>query len=69
MYRPPNWKKFWDSEDAMLFDEAQIYEAGADAMLKALKENGKFTYGCHIPEIELEDAPDVSGYWVFIPED
>jgi len=44
------------------------YEAGADTMLKALRDKGVFTYGNHTPDIELCDAPQVSGYWCFIPE-
>ena len=45
------------------------FEAGADAMLGMLRAKGKFTYGCHTPDIDLADAPEASGYWVFIPEE
>ncbi len=45
------------------------YEAGADAILKSLKEDGVFTYGHHTPDIPLEDSKEVSGYWVFIPDE
>ena len=49
--------------------EKQLFEAGADAMLGALKKDGVFTYGNHTPDIELNDAPEVSGFWCFIPKD
>jgi len=45
------------------------YEAGADAILKSLLDNGVFTYGHHTPDVPLIDAPYVSGYWCFIPEE
>ena len=45
------------------------FEAGADAMLDALKATGVFTYGNHTPDIDLADAPEVSGYWAFIPDE
>ena len=45
------------------------YEAGADALLEALRNEGVFTYGNHTPDIELDDAPEESGYWCFIPEE
>ena len=44
------------------------FEAGASAMLEGLTAEGVFTYGLHTPDIDLEDAREVSGYWVFIPE-
>ena len=34
--RPDGWKTFWESEDAHLDNEDEIYEAGADAMLKKI---------------------------------
>ena len=73
MYRPKNW----DEQRANVFGsvsehsvhEDYLFEAGADAMLEALRESGVFTYGNHTPDIDLGDAPEESGYWVFIPED
>ncbi|KKN29269.1 hypothetical protein LCGC14_0845750 [marine sediment metagenome] len=44
-------------------------EIGADAYEEALKEAGVFTYGHHTPDIRLDDAPEESGYWVFIPDE
>ena len=72
--RPDNWEnpynyqrcvevcKVCDTEDVC----KEAYGAGADAMLEGLKDDGVFTYGNHTPDID--DAPEVSGYWVFIPE-
>lgn len=70
MYRP----KEWDSEKMHLdmlranvdcMDGEAFIEAGADAMLGALKKEGVFTYGYHTPELEFKV---VSGYWAFIEE-
>ena len=61
MFRPKDWKNPNEARNAAL---AGAYEAGADAMLGKLLEDGVFTYGHHSPEIEDKE---VSGYWVFIP--
>lgn len=72
-WRPDNWKNPYpepklsrEAYDKVFYD---IYEAGADAVLEGLKDEGVFTYGNHTPDIDLDDAPEVSGYWVFIPEE
>ena len=75
MHRPKDWKnpneEYYGKCDIPTVQDAEYgaYEAGADAMLVALKEEGVFTYGHHTPDIDLNDAPEVSGYWVFIPGD
>ncbi len=76
MYRPKDWKNPYDGEGHVrLFghdasDVARIaFNAGADAMLEKLKDSGVFAYGHHTPDIDLNDAPEVSGYWVFIPDE
>lgn len=78
MWRPENWlvkQLDWvgvpESYEGFCSNVKRIedYEAGADAMLEALKEIGVFTYGNHTPDINLNDAPEVSGYWCFIPEE
>ncbi|KKN17541.1 hypothetical protein LCGC14_0964660 [marine sediment metagenome] len=74
-YRPDNWNKQrneWLAKHTMFeisIENKKIYEAGADALLNALKKTGVFTYGCHTPDIDLDDAPEVNGYWCFIPEE
>ena len=74
MWRPKNWKnpnhlKDTDGDYYNQYPEFAIYEAGADAMLEALKDGGVFTYGYHTPDIELGDAKGESGYWCFIPHE
>ncbi len=83
MWRPDNWaltepaaealedikKDAYGWARSLTEFEKQLFEAGADAMLEALKDRGVFTYGNHTPDIELDDAPEESGYWVFIPEE
>ncbi len=49
--------------------EHPVFESGADEYERCLREEGVFTYGHHTPEIELSDAKEVSGYWVFIEEE
>ncbi len=46
---------------------SRIFEDGADEYERGLKEEGIFTYGCTVPNIE--DVRKESGYWCFIPED
>lgn len=72
--RPDNWKdiRFQACMDltqggGTYRDVYEVFDAGADAMLEALKEEGVFTYGHHTPDISLDNAPSESGYWVFIP--
>jgi len=59
MYRPDGWRNCWNREreyDGMSSD-AEIFEAGADAMLKALFEmaekspTGTFTFDSHVINI------------------
>ena len=70
MYRPEGmeenpYKALEYMPDGKLISLA--YEAGADAYEEGLKKDGVYTYGDHTPDIE--DAPKVSGYWCFIPEE
>lgn len=78
MWRPENWLelpipkasgKGFDLNAWNASIMATVYEKGAEAMLLALKDKGKFTYGNHTPDIDLDDAPEISGYWCFIPEE
>ena len=77
MYRPEDWNNPYHLRNTATslvelynkYPEFEIYEAGADAMLEKLKDKGVFTYGHHTPDIDLSDAPEVSGYWVFIPDE
>ena len=68
MYRPKNWKNpfkgvKWTGDDHLVDD---AYEAGADAILEALKERGKYNtagYG-------TTDFPQArEGWFVFIPDE
>jgi hypothetical protein len=75
-WRPKDWHTILLQEVQKIPNEGDMVialmrysEAGADAMLEALKEDGVFTYGCHTPDINLGNAPNESGYWVFIPEE
>jgi len=73
-FRPDNWVEVSNQvvvelkKKGIEFNPAS-FSAGADAMVRALKEEGVFTYGCHTPDIPLEDVPEESGYWVFIPDE
>lgn len=74
MYRPEGWPEFkakqMEGIPEILGGNRDFFiEAGADAIINALKAEGVFTYGNHTPDIELDDAPEVSGYWCFIPEE
>ena len=73
MWRPEDWPNPFTVEHGNLSDDADtetnIYESGADAILEALIKDGVFTYGYHTPDIDLEDAKEESGYWVFIPDE
>ena len=74
-YRPKDWKNPYteeNSEIAIIVESGpmpdEAFEAGADAMLEGLKEEGIFTYGAgHYPDIEV--PKEVSGYWCFIPDE
>ena len=77
-WRPENWEETtfhlgFNTPYKCASKELGVFgdgvEAGADAMLEALKKDGVFTYGHHTPDIDLGDAPEVSGYWVFTPEE
>ena len=81
-YRPPGFKNPFPNPEVEALTEEYlicamqnplsdyaIFESGADAMLEGLKNKGVFTYGNHIPDIGLDDAPGESGYWAFIPDD
>ena len=69
--RPDDWKNPFANGEGFLSPTAEtvmnIYEAGADAYEEGLKKDGIYTYGFHFPD--LDDAREVSGYWVFIPEE
>ncbi len=48
----------------------QFYEAGADAMLEALKERGTVLYlPANIAFTSIPIIQPVSGAWVFIPDE
>jgi len=71
-WRPENWENphKGDRPDAGIPDQVHhaVYESGADAMLKALKEKGAYM----TPEQMRLLAPDRQypyGWIVFIPED
>ena len=68
-YRPEGWRKLNPCECVSVKAPfVDIFEAGADAMLEGLKEEGIFTYGAgHYPDIEV--PKEVSGYWCFIPDE
>jgi len=75
-YRPEGWGKNKIAFNKLSgrvkeFAEAYdyMYEAGADALIRALKAEGVFTYGNHTPEIYLSDAKEDSGYWCFLPDE
>ena len=67
-YRPKDWKNPYENHGAVLKEMGNeiAFEVGADAMLEKLKDNGTFTYGHHSPDI---DDQEISGYWVFIPNE
>ena len=67
MHRPPDWKPFWKSPSAMLIDEADIFEAGADAILEALIRKGMRTdaFRTHSCNISMTN-PKKRGWYVFI---
>ena len=78
--RPNNWKNphramenipFADLFDAHMRqksdDRYRAYEAGADAILEALKEEGKYTEG-KAPTLSINVLPEQKGWLVFIPD-
>ena len=75
-YRPKDWERiksgvqdgfaYTDDSDIVRYPDMEVYEAGADAILEKLKDSGTFTYGHHSPDI---DDQEISGYWVFIPDE
>ncbi len=76
MYRPKDWDKInpkpIGTSTACSFTREDMYKKGeacADAILEGLRGTGVFTYGHHTPDIDLDDAPEESGTWVFIPEE
>ncbi|GAF82225.1 unnamed protein product [marine sediment metagenome] len=77
MWRPDGWNNPFPVEKPIpeeftygsAYHHHLLFEAGADATLGALKGNGIFTYGNHTPDIDLDDVPEESGYWCFIPKE
>ena len=69
-WRPDGWKNpIGDFIQPYGDGQRWAFELGADAMLKWMRKYGVFTYGNHTPDIDINDAPEVSGYWCFIPEE
>ena len=68
-WRPDDWDAIGLSKRPWMLTQQEAYEAGADAMLKALKEQGHKAYN-NIP-VETLGSPDLSrpaGWLVFIEE-
>ena len=64
MYRPKDWKEKWVSPKVFTSREIRdIYEAGADAMVKAL-----LTKGLKVNNINFKEHPG-KGTVIFIPEE
>ena len=67
-WRPKGWKNLWDKQPSdCLATPSPVWEAGADAMLEALKAKGAYM----TPEQMRLLAPDAKygyGWLVFIPE-
>jgi len=78
MWRPDDWIETISFEEIskispqlvsmMTAKERKIYEAGADAILKALKREGKYTDGT-APTLSIDVLPEQKGWLVFIPEE
>ena len=77
MYRPEGWidgRKIYDTEKKGVLSDADIYEAGGDAMLEGLKAEGWRLKGESVvpaqgefPEIHIPEK--LKGYLVFIPDE
>ncbi|KKN54541.1 hypothetical protein LCGC14_0591330 [marine sediment metagenome] len=75
MWRPKDWERHIllaldeiKEGKPVSNDEIDIYEAGANAMLEALKETGKHTDGL-APTLSINVLPEQKGWLVFIPEE
>ncbi len=84
-WRPDGWKNDYRREadvcgrqghyrqGVRANSEAMAYEAGADAMLAALKTDGNADYceaGDWIETVaDNDDGAHISGTWVFIPDE
>jgi len=80
MYRPKNWKKIKDKLTDSVLAMPQEYfqgfdtgiEAGADAILEALKEGGLEVdfddYGADFDEVACREMCSSKGWLVFIPD-
>jgi len=66
MWRPANWSPP-DRQDLPDWSVEQIYEAGANDMLEALKNLGKHTDG-KAPTLSINVLPRQTGWLVFIPD-
>jgi len=73
-WRPPDWKNDWMPRFG---EQYWAYEVGADAMLEALKKEGKYIDASKYPYgVVLNEVPpiqkltrDFKGYVVIIPEE
>lgn len=67
-WRPKNWlklyRKFYRTGES---STRETYEAGADAVLEALKVDGKHTDG-KAPTLSINVRPEQQGWLVFIPD-
>ena len=58
-WRPANWERIYIPESRRF-----AFEAGADAMLKKIRELNTST----VPSSEFRDGKFRTGKWVFIPD-
>ena len=58
----------WDEIRQRLGSDRPSFEAGADAILEALKRNGKYTDGKALT-LSINVQPGEKGWLVFIPEE
>ena len=72
MYRPKGWRNGYSKEreeDGML-SRYEIFEAGADAILEALrKDRASFENPDASEPLTFDLTKKQSGMWVFIPEE
>jgi len=74
MWRPKNWNEIKNKEISSCsyieeFSKSYFIaglECGTDAILKELRNEGTHF---SVKDIDLCDAPEESGYWVFIPDE
>ncbi len=72
-YRPKDWEdgnKMYDTEKKGGISDAEIFEAGADAMLEALKKSeGRHRILPQDNDCLSNLYPEQIGYLVFIPDE